>query len=254
MAESPVDIDKLGLDELKALLVQALTRISALERENQQLRDEVARLKGLKGKPEIKSSGMEKNAKPRSDKKGGGKGGKKRGRGKKNDRLKPDETRITKADNVPAGSVRNGYEDYLVCELIIKTHIILYRRERWLTPDSKSLVAALPEGVSGGFGPGLKRYLLAQYYGSRVTIPCLLQQMTDYGLPISQRSVRRFLSDNQTVFVDEAIGVLHTGLETAKWVTTDDTGARHKTKNGYCTHIGNNHFAQVSKPPFQRAA
>ncbi|MCP4082385.1 MAG: transposase [Planctomycetaceae bacterium] len=243
MAESPVDIDKLGLDELKALLVQALTRISALEIENQQLRDEVARLKGLKGKPEIKPSGMEKNAKPRSGNKGGGKGDKNRGRGKKNDRLKPDETKIIKADNVPAGSVRNGYEDYLVCELIIKTHIILYRRERWLTPDSKSLVAALPKRVSGGFGPGLKRYLLAQYYGSRVTIPCLLQQMTDYGLPISQRSIRRFLSDNQTVFVDEATGVLHTGLETAKWVTTDDTGARHKTKNGYCTHIGNNHFA-----------
>ena len=49
MAESPIDIDKLGLDELKALLVQALTRISALEKQNQQLRDEVARLKGLKG-------------------------------------------------------------------------------------------------------------------------------------------------------------------------------------------------------------
>ncbi len=34
MAESPVDIDKLGLDELKALLAQAFTRISALEKEN----------------------------------------------------------------------------------------------------------------------------------------------------------------------------------------------------------------------------
>jgi hypothetical protein len=227
MAESPLDIDKLGLDELKALLVQALARISVLEENLQTAHDEIARLKGLNEKPKLKPSGMEKNAKPRSDKKGGGQGGKKGGRGKKNDKLKVDETKIIKADNVPQGSVHNGYEDHLVCELIIKPHIILIRRERWLTPVGKSLVAPFPDGVIGGFGPGLKRYFLAQYYGSRVTIPCLLQQMSDYGLPISQRSIRRFLSDNKTAFVDEANSVLRSGLETAKWVTTDDTGARH---------------------------
>jgi hypothetical protein len=27
------------------------------------------------------------------------------------------------------------------------------------------------------------------------------------------------------------------------WVTVDDTGARHKSANGFCTHIGNDHFA-----------
>jgi hypothetical protein len=37
--------------------------------------------------------------------------------------------------------------------------------------------------------------------------------------------------------------VLRAGLETAAWITVDDTGARHKAKNGYCTQIGNDHFA-----------
>ena len=138
---------------------------------------------------------------------------------------------------------RHGYEDYLVCELIIKTHTILYRRERWLTPDKKSIVAPLPESVSGGFGPALKRYLLSQYYESLVTIPRLERQMSGINLPISPRSIRRFLSANKKSFIDEASGILRTGLETAKWITTDDTGARHKTQNGYCTHIGNNPFA-----------
>lgn len=34
MAESPCDIDDLGLDELKTLLVQALEEISSLKRES----------------------------------------------------------------------------------------------------------------------------------------------------------------------------------------------------------------------------
>ena len=41
----------------------------------------------------------------------------------------------------------------------------------------------------------------------------------------------------------EARDVLRAGLATAAWITVDDTGARHKGKNGFCTQIGNDHFA-----------
>jgi len=37
--------------------------------------------------------------------------------------------------------------------------------------------------------------------------------------------------------------VLRAGLSSAKWITVDDTGARHKAVNGFCTQIGNAHFA-----------
>ena len=36
--------------------------------------------------------------------------------------------------------------------------------------------------------------------------------------------------------------MLRAGLSTAAWVTVDDTGARHKAANGFCTQIGNAHF------------
>ena len=36
---------------------------------------------------------------------------------------------------------------------------------------------------------------------------------------------------------------MRSGLETAAWVTVDDTGARHKAVNGFCTQIGNDRFA-----------
>jgi hypothetical protein len=37
--------------------------------------------------------------------------------------------------------------------------------------------------------------------------------------------------------------VLRAGLSSARWITVDDTGARHKATNGFCTQTGNAHFA-----------
>jgi hypothetical protein len=54
--------------------------------------------------------------------------------------------------------------------------------------------------------------------------------------------VVRLLSAGKAGFRDEAIGVLRAGLETARWITVDDTGARHKAANGVTTQIGNDHF------------
>src|SRR4029077_11430540 len=42
--------------------------------------------------------------------------------------------------------------------------------------------------------------------------------------------------------------VLRAGLETADWVTVDDTGARHRGANGVCTQIGNDNVAWVCTP------
>ena len=36
---------------------------------------------------------------------------------------------------------------------------------------------------------------------------------------------------------------MRAGLETARWITVDDTGARHKAANGVCTQIGDSRFA-----------
>jgi hypothetical protein len=43
-------------------------------------------------------------------------------------------------------------------------------------------------------------------------------------------------------FLDEARDVLRAGLKASAWVSVDDTGARHKAKNGFCTQIGNDWF------------
>ena len=53
----------------------------------------------------------------------------------------------------------------------------------------------------------------------------------------------RLLIDEQDDFLTESREVLRAGLETADWVTVDDTGARHGGANAVCTQIGNDTFA-----------
>jgi len=103
-------------------------------------------------------------------------------------------------------------------------------------------LAPLPAGIASHFGPELKRFVLAQYHQGQTTIPRLLDLLQDLGVSVSKRQLVRLLIEGQDTFLDEARDVLRTGLGTASWITVDDTGARHKAKNGVCTQIGNDQF------------
>jgi Transposase IS66 family len=243
MAESPRIVDGLSLEELKSLLVQVLEDNARLKAENAELRDEIARLKGLKGRPKIVPSGMEKATEPGATTKGQRKIGR---RGSKRSRLTITETKIVKAENVPAGARFKGYEEFAVQDLIVQSTTVLYRRERWLMPTGETIVAPLPAGITSHFGPELKRFVLAQYHQGQTTMPRLLALLADLGAIVSKRQLVRLLIDGQDAFLDEARDVLRTGLDTAPWITVDDTGARHKAKNGVCTQIGNDQFTSFS--------
>ena len=151
-----------SLGELRALVETLLAEVSRLKAENQALKDEIARLKGLPLRPpKAKPSGMEK-ATQAGTADGPGKPRSKRGRGSTSDRLTISGEQIVKAV-VPAGSRFKGYEDVLVQDLQLSARVIRYRRERWLTPSGERVVAALPEGIMGGFGPQLRRFILAAH-------------------------------------------------------------------------------------------
>jgi len=237
MTGAPPDVDRIGTDELRRLLIEALGKVAGLAAENAALREEIARLKGLKGRPSIKPSGMEQASEPKPPTGGG----KRRGRGSKQIRRVAIEDRVLTAE-VPAGSRFKGHESFLIQDLVLRPVAIRYQRERWVTPDGRTVVAPLPPGIDGHFGPELRRFVLAQYHQGQVTVPRLVALLEAIGIEVSKRQVVRLLIGRQGRFLDEAREVLRAGLETAAWVTVDDTGARHKAANGFCTQIGNEHF------------
>jgi Transposase IS66 family len=232
----PADLSELPRTALEALVLQLLGKVSDLTGLVAALRDENARLKRLKGRPSVKPSGMEKATEsPRS-----GKRGKQRGRGKVTPRVAVD-TEVLRV-TPPPGSQFKGYEPYQVQDLVLTARAVRYRRERWLTPTGETLVAPLPAGIRGHFGPELRRYVLMQYHQGQVTVERLVAQLQAIGISICKRQVMRLLIGGQDDFLAETREVLRAGLQTASWVTVDDTGARHRGANGVCTHVGDDRF------------
>src|SRR5262249_21462928 len=134
MAESSLDIDRLGLAELKSLLLQAFEKIARQDAEIKALREENARLKGLKGRPQLKPSGMEKSTQGRAK----GKRKRARRRGPKRSKVTIDETKVVKAENIEIGARFKGYEDFIVQDIIVEPRTVLYRRERWQLTSVKA--------------------------------------------------------------------------------------------------------------------
>jgi len=220
--------------------------ITALRAENQALRDEVARLKGLPPRPPSRPSGMEQATQPGA----AGKDEKrpKLPRGVKRDAQAITAERVLKVA-VPAGSRFKGYEDIVVRDLRLSAEVIRYRRERWVTPSGETVLAALPAGIVGGFGPELRRFVLALHAQGQVTTERLVALLNGIGVEISKRQVVRLLTEPLDGFVAEDQEVLRAGLATARWVTVDDTAARHARKDGFTTQIGDDRFTVFRTGP-----
>ena len=236
-ASKQISLSGLPRGELEALAERLLAENDALRQVIAGLKAEVATLKGVRGRPKLKPSGMNERTEPAP--------AESRGRGAKASkagRLPIDEERVIAAE-VPAGSRFKGYEDFLVQDLVLRPHVVRLRRERWLTPDGRTVTAPMPAGIVGHFGPELRRFVLFQYHQGQVTVPRLVAQLRAIGILVSKRQVVRLLNRGQDAFLAEAREVLRAGLSTAGWISVDDTGARHKHQNGVCTQLGNDHFA-----------
>src|SRR4051794_6975652 len=244
------DLDALSLDELKKLVVQLLVRVSAQEEEIQQLRAETARLKALPQKPKLAPGGMDKATE--QDKRARTKEARRQRRNRQSGRRTPPVTEErTLVIEAPEGSRRRGFEPFTVQDLILTPQVIRFRRERWVTPDGQEITAPLPPEVSGHFGPGIVRYALMQHVQGQVTVERLRAQLRGLGVRISRGlgvriskgQIITLLTANKDAFHAEKDAILEVGLATARWVTVDDTGARHAGANEYTTHIGNDRFA-----------
>jgi hypothetical protein len=223
--------------------------VSALRVENQTLKDEIRRLKGLPPRPPIKPSGMEKA----TDQSGPERPGQPdasppRRRGPGVSKLSIDRT-VTLTASAPAGSRCKGYEEIIVQDVAFRPEVTLYRRERWMTPDGRTVTADLPAGVVGGCGPNLHRLVLVLHFQGQMTCERIVAALTAAGLSISKRQVVRLLTAKLELFRAEEEAVFTTGLRASGFVSVDDTGARHAGKACYTTQFGSDRFTAFRTGP-----
>ena len=182
----PTDLDGLSHADLKSLVLKLLEEAAELRRTVAAQRDEIARLKGGPGRPNIKPSGMDKATEPRPPPPTGSEP---RQKGGKTSKLSIHEERTVTVAAPPQGSRFKGYTNFVVQDLVIRSHVVNFRRERWQKPDGDMMTAPLPAGISGHFGPELRRFVLAQYHQGQMTVPRLLAQLRAFGIVISKRQL-----------------------------------------------------------------
>lgn len=203
------------------------------------LQDEINRLKGQKSRPKIPPPTLD-NGKGKSP------GGAQRGTsspvtGPK--RIRHQEV-VIHPENLPQGSRFKGYSDYHVEELLIEVLKIKYRLAVYQSPTGQILRGSLPAELRGRhFGPELIAFCLDQYYGRAVTRPQLFEQLHGFGIAISAGELDNLLTRDKDDFHKEKTAVFEAGLANSEYLNTDDTGARHAGKNGYCTHVGSPLFS-----------
>lgn len=210
----------------------------------QELKDQIAVFKGEKPKPKIQPSRLEPKGGdkqtaigPESLRPGSLK------RSKTKELVIHSEVTISPAV-IPLGSVFKGYDEYVVQDIVIRPKNVKYCLARWKTPDGVYVVGQLPAHVKGGhFGPTLVSYILYQHHHNLVTQPRIYEELREWGVDISAGQIDRILTNRTGLFHQEKDEILRAGLAVSSYLNVDDTGARHKGKNGYCTHIGNELFA-----------
>ena len=238
---------------LLAFIEQQQQVILQQQEEIDNLKAEVARLKKLPPKPNIKPSKLPKdddndNPTGHSSNRSGKKGQQQKRRRKSKRTIH--KSKIIQPDNLPQGSRFLGYQNFDVQDLLIQPNNTRYRLARYQTPDGNYCIGKLPASVAGKhFGQTLQSYILYQYYHQRVTQRLIKIQLEHWGIDISTGQIQNILIDQKQAFHDEKNELLTAGLQHSRYIHVDDTGSRHQGRNGYCTHIGNEQFAWFASTP-----
>ena len=230
------------VEQLVAFIEQQGNIIQQQAEQIQQLKDEIARLKKQPPKPKIKPSSLEKKKKDKSKRRKGKRPGSKKRR--KTAKLQIHKDRSIEPEHIPDGSEFRYYKNFVVQDLKIQAFNTRYRLKVYTAPDGSCVAGQLPAYLNGGhYGPTLIRFVLYQYYHCHVTQPLLLEQLHELDIDISVGQLNNILIENKARFHQEKDHILAAGLQVSSYINVDDTGARHKGQNGYCTHIGNESFS-----------
>lgn len=193
----------------------SLKAISELKKENQELKNTIAILKGEQGKPDIKAknTNIDISSQQNRDKKK---------RKKSNRRKKIAEHKINidqvvicqlNKDELPTDAINKGYETTISQNIILKSDNTEYRREKYYSPSlNTTFIASLPNTYNGYIDSNLKTFCHIFHHSWDVTRSKLISGLSSIGIHISDGMLNNILFEPAEIVIKEKSEILKAGL------------------------------------------
>lgn len=216
---------------------------AALRADNQRLRDEIARLKGGSPSPDVKPSSpppppdhsSEHERRVRTP----------RGKRSKNAFLTPTRQQPCAVDRslLPPDAIQRPSIEPILQDLIIQPDSICFVREVWELPSGERIIARLPPGYHGGFGPNMRTSTISLGHDANISQPALFRLYRAVGIDIGKGTIARWLADHTGQWAKEAQAIHLAGLSSGEWHASDQTPTRVEGSNQVCHVVGNAVFS-----------
>lgn len=251
------DIDSIADKKAVAIIKVLINLVEMLAEENarlretvQELKDEINRLKGEQGKPDIRAQkkedgsahfdhSSEEDRNKRSDKK------ERKPKNKKNQTVRIDRQVTIEFDKttLPDDAEFKGYESRIIQDLRIITDNVEFKLPVYYSASlNKTFIAQVPVAYRGSeFGSDLKSLVITFYRDSGMTLPAIERFLQTFEIHISRSTLSRILIEDQEHFHQEKEDIFNAGMNASEYQQVDDTGCRVNGKNHY-THVFCNPF------------
>ena len=123
-------------------------------------------------------------------------------------------------------------------------------REKFYSPsENKTYLGKVPIGVKGEFGPGVRALVCTLKHIGNMSEPKILEFLENCGIFISQSTISRILTNDETGFNKEKEDIFRAALETTPFHQVDDTTIKVDGENQYSQIFCNPYYAAFFTVP-----
>ena len=237
-----IDLDSISDPGTLASVVLLLNIVEQLAQENQQFREEVAslkdeinRLKGEQGRPNIRPQKKDGDISSEKERKNRAAPKPKNSKEKKS-KIVTHHTKLCSVDKsqLPTDALFKGHDTVVIQDIVMRAENTAYQREVYYSPSEKRrFMGALPSGCLGEFGPGVRALVLCLYHDAGMSQPNIHRLLETAGMHISKATISRIITNNLSVFHEEKSAIVAAGLTSTNYQHLDDTSARVNGVNHY---------------------
>lgn len=264
LTEESIRTLQAGITSSANLIEATNAVIKTLAEEVQNLRDDLNKLKGEQGKPNIRPQAKpkDKNHSSGDNDNEGGPGTTSPNISSEDERKPQDKSRkqrrtnsdvkITRSEIVtidkatlPSDAIFKGYQPYIVQDIKFELDNVEYKREEYYSPSmQRSFVAALPVDYNGsGYGFNIKAMIITLHHQGKMTQQGIHEFLSNAaGTQIAKSTISRILTDELEVFHHEKDAIVASGLLATNYVHIDDTGGRVNGQNNYVHVLSSPYF------------